>query len=347
MKNVSIIFNKGYYKDIWGTVHRHDYCENLAIQLINKYGKVRILDIGTGCGFLVKTLRDKGCDAWGLEISDYALQNSCSPGYIIKGDMRDIPFKDHAFDVVHSQGVWEYIPEDDIQKAYLECTRVGQIQHHNIDYLGSGLGEKDFITAKPKEWWDTQLKFPKVLVACPNHQVKEYAFQRWIDNVKNLTYPNYDILVVDNSPNDDFLYKWQDQVPMCRIDTKGIEQLMVMRLNLSYERIRLAFLHGDYDRLMIIESDVIPPKNIIEFMLQWGKNTDWISHAYPVQGGTEDAEQGIGCSLFTRRLMENFNFKDFADNYTSDGGLWMRVRPDGRFKTMELWSFIKIQHLKE
>ena len=43
-------------------------------------------------------------------------------------------------------------------------------------------------------------KTPHILVACPTHEVKEYAFQRWIDNVKNLTYPNYTILVADNSP---------------------------------------------------------------------------------------------------------------------------------------------------
>jgi hypothetical protein len=45
--------------------------------------------------------------------------------------------------------------------------------------------------------------------------------------------------------------------------------------------------------------------------------------------------------------METFNFKDFADNITSDGGLWQRVRPDRRFRTMELWSFWENKHLKE
>ena len=60
------VFDKNYYDTIWPeqSVHRHEHCENLANSLIQKYGRVKILDIGTGCGFLVKLLREKGCDAW-------------------------------------------------------------------------------------------------------------------------------------------------------------------------------------------------------------------------------------------------------------------------------------------
>ncbi len=340
------MFDEKYYNDIWGTVHRHDYCENLANSLITKYGKVRFLDIGTGCGELVRLLNEKGASALGLEISEYAVANS--HGNIVLGMITDIPFKDNSFDVVYSQGLWEYVAEAEIQKAWNECNRVGKIQEHNIDYVGSGLAEAGFITAKPKEWWNEKLKLPKILVACPNHVIKEYAFQEWINNVKSLTYSNYDILVIDNSPNDsDFMDRYKDQVPIKHIDTTDIEELMVLRLNLSYEEIRKEFLSGDYQRLMIIESDIITPKNIIEKMLYWGRDTDWISHAYPSRGSTVDQEQGIGCSMFTRRLMEEFNFKDFADNRSSDGGLWELVRPDRRFHTMELWSFWENKHLKD
>lgn len=149
-------FDKTYYDEIWGTVHRHDYCENIANELIAKYGQVKILDIGTGCGFLVKTLREKGCDAWGLEVSDYAIANSCDPEHVRKGDVRDIPYAS-GFEVVFSQGVWEYIPESDIDQAWSECLRVGKIQDHRIDYIGSGIDEENFITCQPREWWDQRL----------------------------------------------------------------------------------------------------------------------------------------------------------------------------------------------
>ena len=346
-----MIFNEEYFKNIWGTVHRHDYCDSLADQLITKYGKVSILDIGTGCGYLVKILREKGCDAWGVEVSNYAIQNSCDPEHIRKGDIRDIPFADKRFDVVFSQGVWEYVKEEDIPQAWAECNRVGNIQEHHIDTIGSGIDENNFATTKTREWWDERLKLPKILVACPTHECKEYAMQRWIDNVKNLTYPNYDIFVSDNSPTDEHLNRWKDQIDIEKINTKGMEELSVKRINYSYEEIREKFLKGNYDRLMTIEIDVIPAKNVIETMFKWGKDSDWISHAYPARDaslaeGDELRVQGVGCSLFSRRLIEKYDFKGFEDNYMSDGGMWMKVRPDKTMKTMELWGYLdSIKHL--
>jgi hypothetical protein len=338
------VFNKDYFDSIWGTLHRHDYCDSLANQLIQKYGKCRILDIGTGCGYLVKTLREKGCDAWGLDISQYAVDNSCAPHYIRLGSVTDIPFAS-GFNVVHSQGLWEYVAEDDIQKAWSECKRVGKNQWHNYDTLqDQAQWSKDFITHKSDAWWKNQF-YPKVLVACPNHFTKEYSFQRWINTVKALTYPNYDILVVDNSPTDDFMNRWNTQVPMKRIDTTGMEALMVKRLNYSYEQIRLDFLAGDYSRLMVIESDIIPPKDVIERLLEVGKNADWISHAYPSRGQDHQEIQGLGCSLFTQKLMEKYGFKSLEDNILSDGGLWQKVRPDKDLQTLELWNYMTIQHL--
>lgn len=346
-------FDKKYFDDIWPDqgVHRHDYCESLANSLVAKYGKVRFLDIGTGCGYLVKTLRDKGAEAYGIDISDYAVANS--HGNVVLGSVVNLPFRDNMFDVVFSQGLWEYVAEKDIQQAWNECNRVGKVQEHSFDTEGkdTALWTKDFVTFKPIEWWDEHLKLPKVFVACPNHLVKEYAFQRWIDNVKSLTYPNYDIFVSDNSPNDDFMNRWKDQIPMERIDTTGMENLSVKRQNYSMEQIRQKFLQGDYERLMIIESDVIPAKDVIEVLLKWGKDSDWISHAYPARDASEAEKdelrvQGLGCSLFSRKLIEKYDFKGFEDNYMSDGGMWMKVRPDKTMKTMELWGYIdSIKHL--
>lgn len=152
-------FGKDYYERIWEEqgVHRHDYCDNLSNQLINKYGKVRILDVGTGCGWLVKLLRKKGCEAWGIDLSDYAVENS--HGNVILGSVVDIPFRNNFFDVVHSQGLWEYIAEEDIDKAWNECKRVGEFQEHNIDTTNDTSDwSKDFVTHKPQEWWDERLK---------------------------------------------------------------------------------------------------------------------------------------------------------------------------------------------
>lgn len=341
------MFDKKYYDDIWGTIHRHDYCESLAERLIKQYGKVRFLDIGTGCGYLVKCLRDKGCDAWGLEISDYAIENS--HGFVRQGDVRDIPFKDNRFDVVHSQGLWGYFPEEDISKAWNECLRVGKLQHHNYDSDDTDPTHQ-YLLIKSRKWWEERLQIPKILVACPTHKVKEYAFQRWIDNIKNLTYPNYEVLVVDNSPDDSYVNKWKDKIPMLYLpDTNQDPQKMGERICKSMAVIKDHFLKGNYIYWMNIEADNIPPKDVIETLLKYGNGADWISHCYPAYPGSETLEQGIGCSLLSRRLIQDFDWG--LANDSPDAELWdfakPKVRTSNVYKTVELWGIMKVEHLKE
>ncbi len=337
------MFDKIYYDQIWGTIHRHDYCESLANQLISKYGKCRILDIGTGCGELVRILREKGCDAWGIDVSDYAIDNSCCKEYVRKGDIRDIPFGDNRFDLIHSQGVWGYFPEADVDKAWSECRRAGKHQEHNIDV--DDYDETHAYTLfKSREWWNNKLSEPKILIGSCTHQLKEYSLQRWIDNVKSFTYPNVEIFVVDNSPTEDLTNKYKSQIPIVHIDVDQSPQFWHNRITKSMAIIQEKFLAGNYYKWFNLECDVIPPKNIIEFMLEWGKDTDWISHCYPNrEGSNKDVQQGIGCSMLSRKLVESFDYKQ-ADS--PDAWLWECVRKSGKFKTMELWQYINIQHLR-
>ena len=43
---------------------------------------------------------------------------------------------------------------------------------------------------------------PRILVGCPTSFHKEYALEQYAESIKSLTYPNYDILLVDNSKDD-------------------------------------------------------------------------------------------------------------------------------------------------
>ena len=51
------------------------------------------------------------------------------------------------------------------------------------------------------------MKNPKVLVGCPTSFHKEYALKEYADAVKSLDYNNYDILLVDNSQDNDYYKK--------------------------------------------------------------------------------------------------------------------------------------------
>ncbi len=64
----------------------------------------RVLDVGCGKGFLVKDLVDQGMDAYGLDVSSYALMN-CEPdivGRVHLGTALSLPFPDNSFDCVLS-----------------------------------------------------------------------------------------------------------------------------------------------------------------------------------------------------------------------------------------------------
>lgn len=152
-----MIFNKDYYDSVFPDfgVHRHDYVDSYAMYLFEKYGAVKFLDIGCGCGALVKKLRELGMDAWGLDISEYAIANSCAPEHVILGDIRNLPFEDKAFDVVHTQGVLGYFPKEETQAVIIELKRVGNNQEHNIDY--EFYPEHGYNFIETKEWWEAQL----------------------------------------------------------------------------------------------------------------------------------------------------------------------------------------------
>lgn len=344
------MFDKKYYDDIWGSiggVHRHDYTESLSNRLISQYGKVRILDGGTGCGHLVKLLREKGCDAWGFDVSEYAIENSCAKGYVVKAHASHLPFSDGFFDVVHSNGLFGYDME--VGPIIKELKRVGKIQDHNIDTAECDLPpEFKIINVKPRAWWDEQFsKVNKVLVACPTFDGKGYCFQEWIDNVKNLTYPNYDILVVDNSKTEDYYNKYKDQIPMKHLTFGADEKDDGMyRTCKSMAEIQRRFLKSDYTHWMNIEADVIPDKDVIEKLLKYGQDADWTAHVYP-QGSNVGWMAGIGCSLLSRKLMTDFNWDDttIADD-SPDSELWSWVQSHGGYKTVELYYVVSIVHRK-
>lgn len=185
---------------------------------------------------------------------------------------------------------------------------------------------------------------PKVLVACPTYFGKEYAFQEWIDNVKNLSYPNYDVLVVDNSPDDSYVKKWGDKIPMEHIETNE-NDLWTLKICKSMQRIKERFLEGGYEYWMNIEADNIPPKDVIENMIKF--KADWVSHCYPVRPDSETLEQGIGCSLLSKNLVQGFDWSKASDS--PDAELWdfaKPIRSNSKYKTIELWGVFNCLHLK-
>lgn len=120
---------------------------------------------------------------------------------------------------------------------------------------------------KVKEAWNG--KIPRVLVAAPHYNKKDYSLKRYADRIKNLDYPDYDILIADNSEDPDHLEV---------LDKHGLDAVWVNTGTTARERvrdsrnaIRQAALDGNYDFIFFVDTDIIPPKNILLELLQWGK----------------------------------------------------------------------------
>ncbi len=88
----------------------------------------KILDVGCAKGFLVKDLVDIGLDAYGLDISEYAIKNSHKDvvGRIHLGNANKLPFKDNTFDFVISLNTLHNLEKNDCKVALKEITRVSK-----------------------------------------------------------------------------------------------------------------------------------------------------------------------------------------------------------------------------
>ncbi len=86
------------------------------------------LDVGCGTGGLVKSLRKFGIDAYGVEISEQALEladHSVKP-FLKKGDITRLPYDDDQFDLVLTFDVMEHMERSKIKKSINETIRVSR-----------------------------------------------------------------------------------------------------------------------------------------------------------------------------------------------------------------------------
>lgn len=86
----------------------------------------RVLDVGCAKGFLVKDLLELGIDAYGLDISHYALLN-CEPeviGRLHQGSADALPFPDGSFSAVLSVNTIHNLSRERCVAALREIQRV-------------------------------------------------------------------------------------------------------------------------------------------------------------------------------------------------------------------------------
>jgi len=196
----------------------------------------------------------------------------------------------------------------------------------------------------------------KILCGCPIYDWKCDVAKDYFDNLKQLSYP-LDFVFVDNSESADFsewiikTYGFNVLRSPC-VGTTRLRQCIALNVLRDY------FLSGDWTHLFLLESDLIPRKNIVELLLEHNKdcvaapyllnkdkglacvterkfiaNQGGWTHVF-VKPGFLDGEfkrapngVGLGCVLIKRKVIEAVLFRAAA--FHADTQFWEDVQKEG------------------
>ena len=137
-----ISYNGYTYDGRWIAVAKK-FIEYYNLELNSK-----ILDVGCAKGYFVYDLRNQGMDAYGIDISQYAI--GCSPPiirqYLLVGNANDLSrFKDKEFDLVVSITTVHNLLEIECRKAIKEIQRVGKRAWIKVDSYRNSNEKKEMF----------------------------------------------------------------------------------------------------------------------------------------------------------------------------------------------------------
>lgn len=180
-KSVPLKHNAGYSKykrwvRIDGEGSTGEFWKDKAAKLLTTHNlsNLKILEIGCAKGFVVQDLRELGADAWGLDVSSYAV-GECDPvvaPYLMVGDARTYltNFSNKQFDVTFSLRFLECVEESEVQALITNMDRITKrFQVHVIDEQPNPL----YYVAQPLAWWEANFAWKNgtILVSNESGQV--------------------------------------------------------------------------------------------------------------------------------------------------------------------------------
>ncbi len=146
------------------------------ISLIQPRG--RLLDLGCAFGYLVREARTRGYQAWGLDVSPYALSREPAIAGLIEGDVQVLPLRGSSADVVVLFDVLEHLCEPG--RALAEAVRVltpeGLIAGTTPDPVFFEREESTHLYERPPSYWLERLG-KLGLEVCFRFSEEPYNFQ--------------------------------------------------------------------------------------------------------------------------------------------------------------------------
>jgi ubiquinone/menaquinone biosynthesis C-methylase UbiE len=149
-------YNSEYYSERTRKSKKHMM---RYIKFLRK-GHQKLLDVGCGEGHYVRDAIEEGIDAYGIDISSYALENALDTvkERISFGSITQIPFADYEFDVMTAFDVIEHIHPKDTLKAVAEIRRVLKpggivIMTTPSSSFGDWVSDLTHINVRPPKFW--------------------------------------------------------------------------------------------------------------------------------------------------------------------------------------------------
>ncbi len=187
---VAADYNADYYMNCCGVkdyVHNQGMItlfRNIAKILVHQFHPGTVLDAGCACGHLVAALHELGVDAWGVDISEYAI-SQVRPDVkekCFQGSLTDLPLPQlpRRFDLVTNIEILEHMPAEDAKRSIRAMCQLSDTILFSSTPLDKE--EKTHVNVQPLEYWAELFAgegfFPDFTIAGKVFNVQSLVFRK-------------------------------------------------------------------------------------------------------------------------------------------------------------------------
>ena len=184
-----------FYKSQWGFAKTD--INNDCIGHLPK--DIKILEVGCNIGLQLRCLQQMGfTNLYGVELQQYAVEKAKSITQhinIVQGSGFDIPFKDHYFDIVVTNGVLIHIAPEDHFKMMAEMMRCSKKYIWGWEYYAPEITN---INYRGNEGFLWKADFSKI-------------FQHYFPELKEVYRKMYPYIPENQKGNTDYMYLLEKQ----------------------------------------------------------------------------------------------------------------------------------------
>jgi len=144
-----------------------------------------------------------------------------------------------------------------------------------------------------------------VLVAAPTYRGKRYCLVEYLEAYEAFSYPNRDLLLVDNTGDDGAYAAWMRAE--FGVGVRYLEPAADFERTFvdAWQVISDYATEHMYGWVLSLEQDVIGPPLLIDTLLNAAAyvGAPFVTHTYPYHDGRPEFYQGMGCTLMSTSLL--------------------------------------------